>query len=68
MATHSSMLLWEIPWREEPGGLQSMELQRAGHGQRLIALSFLRVFRPIVSFGACSSLVFFIEAPKAQRG
>ena len=24
MATHSSILAWEIPWREEPGGLQSM--------------------------------------------
>ena len=26
MATHSSILVWEIPWTEEPGGLQSMEL------------------------------------------
>ena len=31
MATHSSILGWEIPWTEEPGGLQSMELQKAGH-------------------------------------
>ena len=31
MATHSSTLAWSIPWTEEPGGLQSMELQRAGH-------------------------------------
>ena len=30
-ATHSSILVWEIPWREEPGGLQSMGLQRVGH-------------------------------------
>ena len=28
MATHSSMLAWEIPWIEEPGGLQSTGLQR----------------------------------------
>ena len=28
MATHSSILAWEIPWTEEPGGLQSMESQR----------------------------------------
>ena len=28
MATHSSILAWRIPWTEEPGGLQSMELQR----------------------------------------
>ena len=26
MATHSSILSWEIPWMDEPGGLQSMEL------------------------------------------
>ena len=31
MATHSSILAWEIPWTEEPGGLQSMESQRVGH-------------------------------------
>ena len=28
MATHSSILAWEIAWTEEPGGLQSMGLQR----------------------------------------
>ena len=28
MATHSSILAWEIPWTEEPGGLQPMGLQR----------------------------------------
>ena len=27
MATHSSILVWEIPWTEKPGGLQSMGLQ-----------------------------------------
>ena len=27
-ATHSSILAWKIPWTEEPGGLQSMGLQR----------------------------------------
>ena len=27
MATHSSILAWEIPWREEPGGLQCMGSQ-----------------------------------------
>ena len=31
MATHSSILAWETPWTEEPGGLQSMELQRVRH-------------------------------------
>ena len=31
MATNSSTLAWEIPWPEEPGGLQSRGLQRGGH-------------------------------------
>ena len=31
MATHSSVLASEIPWTEEPGGLQSMGSQRVGH-------------------------------------
>ena len=31
MATHSSIPAWRIPWTEEPGGLQSMGSQRAGH-------------------------------------
>ena len=31
MATHSSLLAWIIPWTEEPGGLQSIGLQRAEH-------------------------------------
>ena len=32
MATHSSILAWEIPPIEEPGGLQSLWLQRVRHG------------------------------------
>ena len=37
MATHSSVLAWEIPWAEKPGGLQSMSVSNiiCGH-QRLI--------------------------------
>ena len=31
MATHSSTLAWKIPWAEEPGRLQSMGSQKAGH-------------------------------------
>ena len=31
IATHSSILAWEILWREKPGGLQSMGSQRVGH-------------------------------------
>ena len=32
MATHSSILAWEIPWAEEPGGLQSLGSQRSRRG------------------------------------
>ena len=31
MANHSSIFVYKIPWTEEPGGLQSMGSQRAGH-------------------------------------
>ena len=31
MATCSSILAWRVAWTEEPGGLQSMGLQRVGH-------------------------------------
>ena len=31
MAAHSSNLVWRITWREEPGGLHSMGLQRVRH-------------------------------------
>ena len=30
MVTHSSILAWEIPWADVPGGLQNIGLQRAG--------------------------------------
>ena len=33
MATHSSILLWEIPWTEELGGLQSTGSPTAGHAR-----------------------------------
>ena len=31
VATHSSVLVWKIPWTEEPGGLQFMGSPRVGH-------------------------------------
>ena len=33
MTTHPSILAWEIPWTEEPGGLQPMGSQRVGHSE-----------------------------------
>ena len=42
MATHSSILAWRIPWTEEPGGLQSMWLQRVGHDWTHTHIQILR--------------------------
>ena len=43
MATHSSILAWEIPWTEEPGRLQFMGSQRVGHDLSTKQHSFLVV-------------------------
>ena len=42
MATHSSILAWRIPWAEEPGGLQSKELQSQTRLKRLKVLKQLK--------------------------
>ena len=45
VATHSSILAWEIPWTEEPGRLQSMGLQRVRHDFSSVqSLSWVRLF------------------------
>ena len=41
VATHSSILAWESPWTEEPGGLQSTGLERVGHNQGPISSSYV---------------------------
>ena len=43
MATHSSIIIWRIPWTEEPGRLESMGLQRVGHDWAESVSSFLPV-------------------------
>ena len=35
MATHSSIFAWEVPWTEEPGGLQSMGSQEMDRTEQL---------------------------------
>ena len=41
MSTHSSILVWRFPWREEPCGLQSMGLQRVGHDRSNLAYTHI---------------------------
>ena len=42
MASHSSILAWEIPWTEGPGGLQSTGLQRVRHDGAHAAYTYLQ--------------------------
>ena len=50
MATHSSTLAWRIPWREEPGRLQSMGSQRVGRDWATSLYTILYYGRFIPSF------------------
>ena len=45
MATHSSILAWEISWMEEPGELQSMGLQRVEHDSMTNTFAFFQSLR-----------------------
>ena len=61
MATHSSILAWRIPWTKEPGGLQSMGLQRVRHDWAtslfFSPLSFLKISFLISKMGFSGSSV-----------
>ena len=66
VVTDSSILAWRIPWTEEPGGLQSMELQRSDttkvtvhthmytcahtHAQEIFLWPFCKTVAPMVDF------------------
>ena len=55
MATHSSILAWEIPWTEEPGELQSMGSQRVGHDwvTKHMVRIYLLLFKTATLFSKC---------------
>ena len=53
MATYSSILAWRIPWTEEPGGLQSMGLQRIRHNW--VIITFTSPFIVINTFTKCKN-------------
>ena len=44
MATHSSILVWKIPWTEEPGRLQSMVLQTVRYNIFILNVYFISRF------------------------
>ena len=59
MAAHSSTLAWRIPWREEPGKLQSMGSQRVGHNWA-VSLSLLRFHMDFSIFkNLCKNMGFW---------
>ena len=54
MATHSSVPAWKIPWAEEPGGLQFMQLQRVGHDWATFNFTFnlMKAVLPLLEVNA----------------
>ena len=50
MAPHSSTLVWKIPWMEEPGGLQSIALQRATSLSLFTFMHWRRKWQPTPMF------------------
>ena len=63
MATHSSIPAWRIPWTEEPGRLQSTELQRVGHDWSNSARALLGLEDP----SPLNSVLCTIHYPHALR-
>ena len=54
MATHSSILAWEIPWTEKPGGLHSMGLQKeTAKLSSEVAVPYHFTFPQVISESSC---------------
>ena len=76
MATHSSILCWEIPWIEEPGGLQSMGSQKNWKwlsDKQQQQTTPLHVeedlhFQLVGAFPFCSAVNFYLINPLFWKG
>ena len=66
MAVHSSILAWKSPWREEPGGLQSMGLQRIRHDWMTNTL--LSVNRSVIPSSRASQVGLVVKNLPANAG
>ena len=65
MATHSSILTWRIPWREDPGRLQSMGSQRVGQDWATSLTHSLGVWTVyLYFFQACQEIVICIRSER----
>ena len=67
MATHSSILAWKIPWKEEPGRLQSMGSQRVGHDWAT-SLSLILLYTYITICKIDSQWEFAVWLRKLKQG
>ena len=61
MAAHSSILVWRIPWAEEPGGLQSMGLRRVGHNWSDLPCTHVAFFYQSFPHLVCNSFFSFLS-------
>ena len=64
MTTHSSFLAWRIPWTKEPGGLQSVGLQKVGHdwatNTHTHRDTYQQTLRALFSPRSCQQLLLFL--------
>ena len=60
MATHSNIRAWEIPWTEEPGGLQSMVSQRVIHGLAAEQYIYIYIYISPLTLEPPFSQLFFL--------
>ena len=63
MATYSSILAWRIPLTEEPGGLQSMGLQKVGHAEVTVQHSY----NLLKKLDLNSTSINILESPLIQK-
>ena len=63
MANHPSILAWRIPSVEEPGGLQSMGLQRVGHDWATNTFTLFKICGKIQSYVGKWSETWFSKLP-----
>ena len=60
METHSSILAWEIPWREEPGGIRLCGHKRVRHDLATKQQSF-RILPGLIYFSALSFPILYLQ-------
>ena len=68
MATHSSLLAWEIPWTEEPGGRQFMGSQSLTRLKRLSTLSLNQSEPPLGHRGGLHSTRWSRQPARGRGG